>query len=404
MKNFFLILYLISSAVAGIEHDNILNSDLMKQLKESGVIDQFENELKEMLKEKEGTAVPQKVAEKPATESKNEVSEFIHSYIEEKNIPLDARILEHLSKLPICDEGQVKHFVHLTQILDKISEIALLDDKDLDKKVIDIIKRVKSLPVMKTSLNKLIHAEPDSPTLIQKKVDKEAESSSNELELGVSHMVRDFMGKLKKKPELILDTVLPLLSQYKLVSDSTIQMARMYGQGFVRSENFGYALDTIADSIDVFAQSAGGKRMIALAPQILAADDKESIMDLIRTETESSWEDFFGRLDNSDVADQFVSAVANGFTSTVTYVRGMLKDDMKMALGNTFLISQGFPAIKPKKLTESVFNLADKCIRVSNYISELKSILSLFDHIYFPIFSRFSQHGNLIWINTRTKL
>merc|ERR1712027_273324 len=29
-----------------------------------------------------------------------------------------------------------------------------------------------------------------------------------------------------------------------------------------------------------------------------------------------------------------------------------------------FLISQGLPAIKPRKLTESLFNLADKCIKV----------------------------------------
>ena len=41
----------------------------------------------------------------------------------------------------------------------------------------------------------------------------------------------------------------------------------------------------------------------------------------------------------------------------------LLKDDMKMALANTFLISQGLPSIKPKKITESVFNLVDKSIK-----------------------------------------
>ena len=67
----------------------------------------------------------------------------------------NSRILEHLSALPISDEGEAKHFVHLTQVLEKIYELAKLDDPEVDKKVLEVIKRVKSLPIMKTSLNKL---------------------------------------------------------------------------------------------------------------------------------------------------------------------------------------------------------------------------------------------------------
>ena len=69
---------------------------------------------------------------------------------------MDSRILEHLSVLPLSDEGEAKHFVHLTQVLDKIFELATLDDPEVDKKVLDVIKRVKSLPIMKISLNKLV--------------------------------------------------------------------------------------------------------------------------------------------------------------------------------------------------------------------------------------------------------
>ena len=57
--------------------------------------------------------------------------------------------------MPISDEGEAKHFVHLTQVLDKIYDLAVLDDAEIDKKVLEVIKRVKSLPIMKTSLNKL---------------------------------------------------------------------------------------------------------------------------------------------------------------------------------------------------------------------------------------------------------
>ena len=60
-----------------------------------------------------------------------------------------------MSALPVSDEGEAKHFVHLTQVLDKIYQLGTLDDPAVDTKVLEVIKRVKSLPIMKTSLNKL---------------------------------------------------------------------------------------------------------------------------------------------------------------------------------------------------------------------------------------------------------
>ena len=49
---------LITAIVAGIDHNDLFEgSDLLKQLKESGVIDQFEEELKQMLKEEGGKKV-----------------------------------------------------------------------------------------------------------------------------------------------------------------------------------------------------------------------------------------------------------------------------------------------------------------------------------------------------------
>ena len=85
-----------------------------------------------------------------------ELREFIQSYVEENKINLDSRILDHLASLPISESGKTKHMVHLTKVLDTIFEIAVMNNRDLDKKVIDVIKRVQSLPVMRTSLTKLI--------------------------------------------------------------------------------------------------------------------------------------------------------------------------------------------------------------------------------------------------------
>ena len=60
--------------------------------------------------------------------------------------------------------------VHLSQVLDVIFEIAILDDPELDQKVLEVIKRVQSLPVMKTSLNKLV--ENPQPEVVKKEAPK----------------------------------------------------------------------------------------------------------------------------------------------------------------------------------------------------------------------------------------
>lgn len=106
-------------------------------------------------------------------------------------------------------------------------------------------------------------------------------------------------------------------------------------------------------------------RMIQMIPQIMQnAHDKEALMEMFKSEANYNWDKFFTKLENSDTIDQVVASVAGSMVATHGYVKSLMKDEMKMAIANTFLISQGLPSIKPRKLTESLFNLADKCIKV----------------------------------------
>jgi uncharacterized protein YjgD (DUF1641 family) len=188
-------------------------SELLKELKESGVIDQFEQELEKLLHEQK-TIGEHNVVETEATET-NPVAEFINSYVEAKKITLDPRILEHLSALPISDEGEAKHFVHLTQVLDKIYDLAVLDDAEIDKKVLEVIKRVKSLPIMKTSLNKLGDVEEEPVEKVKEKV---TPPSQNELiDSGVITMIVDFVRNIKTKPMFLIEIILPMLEESGLV-------------------------------------------------------------------------------------------------------------------------------------------------------------------------------------------
>ena len=342
-------------------------SELLKELKESGVIDQFEEELEKMLHEQKNTVKVDdaKVVETEGNAEKDPVTDFIESYVKEKNIKLDSRILEHLANLPVSDEGEAKHYVHLTQVLDKIYDLGKLDDVETDKKVLDVIKRVKSLPVMKTSLNKLNNVE-DQVSADESEKTKQQTTATNEVfDSATVKMVTDFIKNFKKKPEFLLDVVLPMLVQQGLISNDVVKTAKMYGKGFLKSEYFGIFIDSIANSIEAFASSSAGIKMIQLIPHFLDPDNmNKDVMHLVRIEAEKSLDELTSRLENSDNLEQVVASVAGGGVMMVNYVKDLLKDEMKMAIGNTFLISQGLPAIKPRKLTESLFDLANKCIKV----------------------------------------
>jgi len=363
-KKIGLILLLIFNLSWGKLDENMFGaqgSELLKELKESGVIDQFEQELEKLLHEQKTKGENNEV-ETEANE-KNPVAEFINSYVEAKKITLDPRILEHLSALPISDEGEAKHFVHLTQVLDKIYDLAILDDAEIDKKVLEVIKRVKSLPIMKTSLNKLGDVEEEPVEKVKEKVTPP--SQNDIIDAGVITMIVDFVRNIKTKPMFLIEIILPMLEDSGLVGKDVVKTIRFYGETFVKSPSFAGYVDSTADYIESLSKSQFGLRMIQLVPQIMQhANDKEKLMEVFKAEAEGNWNQLVGKMENSDFIEAMVTQLAGSIVGTHGFFKGLLADEMKMAIGNTFLISQGLPAVKPRKLTESLFNLADKCIKV----------------------------------------
>jgi len=363
-KKIGLILLLIFNLSCAKLDENMFGaqgSELLKELKESGVIDQFEQELEKLLHEQKTKGENNEV-ETEATAT-NPVAEFINSYVEAKKITLDPRILEHLSALPISDEGEAKHFVHLTQVLDKIYDLAVLDDAEIDKKVLEVIKRVKSLPIMKTSLNKLGDVEEEPVEKVKEKVTPP--SQNDIIDAGVITMIVDFVRNIKTKPMFLIEIILPMLEESGLVGKDVVKTIRFYGETFVKHPSFAGYVDSTADYIESLSKSQFGLRMIQLVPQIMQhANDKEKLMEVFKAEAEGNWNQLVGKMENSDFIEAMVTQLAGSIVGTHGFFKGLLADEMKMAIGNTFLISQGLPAIKPRKLTESLFNLADKCIKV----------------------------------------
>jgi hypothetical protein len=83
-----------------------------------------------------------------------DVYEFAKSYNTEKKLELSDKIMFYLSDLPIGESYHV-HTAKLSGILDQIANISRLRNKNLDGKVIDLVRRVKSLSILKTSLERM---------------------------------------------------------------------------------------------------------------------------------------------------------------------------------------------------------------------------------------------------------
>lgn len=218
---------------------------------------------------------------------------------------------------------------------------------------------------MKTSLNKLNLVQTEEEPIVKKHDQKEPDSAMNELfNPEIVKEAVDFIKNLKKKPDFILEVLLPMLQESGLIGDEVVTMAKIYGKTLVRSEAFIYAIDSIADFIELFSKSESGMKMIGMIPDMLMAEDKESMINVFKVEAEKNWNEFIAHIDSSDNVDKLVQQLAGMVVTNVAWVQDLAKDEMKIAIANTFLISQGLPAIKTRKLTESMFDLANKCIKL----------------------------------------
>ena len=98
----------------------------------------------------------------------------------------------------------------------------------------------------------------NEPTV--EEVKKPEPVAQNELiDSGIIQMVVEFIKNIKKKPEFLLEIVLPMVEESGLVGKEVTSMAKIYGKSFVRSESFMYLIDSTADYIESVGKSPMGK-------------------------------------------------------------------------------------------------------------------------------------------------
>ena len=149
---------------ANFQMPNLENvGSILQTLKNTGMMDQFQEKFSQMFVKQKGAshATNQKdevlhEEDEIDNDPQYDVYEFAKSYNKEKKLELNDKIIFYLSDLPIGDSYHV-HTAKLTGILDQIGQISRLKNKNLDGKVVDLVRRVKSLAIMKTSLERLYH-------------------------------------------------------------------------------------------------------------------------------------------------------------------------------------------------------------------------------------------------------
>ena len=175
--------FAITFVTADFQMPNLDNmGNILQTLKDTGMMDQFQEKFSQMfLKPKARTVNDESLHEEDEIDNdpQYDVYEFAKSYNSEKKLDLNEKIMFYLSDLQIADSYHV-HTTKLTGILDQIGNISRLKNKNLDGKVMDLVRRVKSLSIMKTSLDRLYQGAATEPR--DRKIDTNTDRQTPETE------------------------------------------------------------------------------------------------------------------------------------------------------------------------------------------------------------------------------
>lgn len=386
---FFLALVFIVQAKAQVPNlDNV--GDILQSLKDSGMMDKFEKDLKQMLFEQTENTIPDDAKDSKSSSEDSQVDsyEFIKAYVTEKNIKLNEKVMLYLMDLPIKDDLP-KHLAKLTAVLDKIGDISKLENKEVNGKVIEAVKRIKTLTIMKTSLDKLYTdalakgaASPEPKSKPESKPDAKpvrAETKPAKVEAkpvapktaaakpkgeadDVTSAITTFLEMVKARPEQMISILSTGISAYELMSPTTLRSFEQYGKMFARTEYFVAFIDTLINWIEDVGQTEIGARLAELAPLLIQSGNMGDAMNLVSKELDQSKAGIIKLIQDPETKEKTIQFLATVATTSISWFQSLLNDDMKITFLNTFLLSQGFPSINSRKVIQSGSRLAEKVI------------------------------------------
>merc|ERR1712106_830165 len=332
------------------KHD-MLQDEILKAMKDSGVLNEWKDKLDDMLYKENEIPVDAPVAkERKASKKsmilpheKEMITNFISEYIDDKKVnvktDLIMRIVERVQKTPKPNLAQI--FVQLGPIIDVVSAIQTKTndvEKIVDRQAPVFDSPAKPKDVLHTLAenlkSELVRLTLDSkPT--QKKSPpprKQATKPAAAPGLGLSdyltlgstllkggngaEMMKMMSGEADMSSML---TLLPQLMQQGNVKDLLMKMIgsyigntpygaiiQQYGSTFLESEQGSKFVDGFYSAFETFVKSESWKRLTTLVPQLMAAKDMETMLNVLTKEAESNWGMFFDSIENSDYKENIL--------------------------------------------------------------------------------------------------
>jgi len=384
-------------------HDHI-QEDILSAMKDSGVLKEWKDKLDRLdniLKDNEVDTENAPSSKKKSFFSPQEVdmlTSFIDEYISEQSLDISTNlimsIVERVEKSHKPNLPQI--FVQLGPVIDVISALSK-KTKDLEK-IIDRQGPVFDSPAktkdvlhtlaenLKSELVRLTLETPPktskkSPPPPPKKEKKEKKledyltnffkSGNGGQLLSLLNGSGDMSAMASILPQLLgdgnyVDILFSVVGSY-FEGSPYGPLIKQYGKKFLDSEQGVMLMGGFNNVLANVAVSESGQRFVKLMPQLLAAKDLQSILEVLGEEAEWNWGLFFANIENTEYKDSFVDTIADYAVQAYTFIQNPPRDSVLNQLPlmiNGFLISYRIPAFDARAPIKSLTAILNKCIRL----------------------------------------
>lgn len=261
MEKFHLILVFLSLILSshGGDAKGEVDVDILTKLKDSGALDNLQEELERMLDAKEATEGDIPIAQAYA---------HIQKVIKDRKYKISDDLIKGLVRMRSVSESQVAHFRVMEEIaygIDKILSKGPNNENneklisEATEKLTGLVEKFQNIEELRDMLRaqRKLHDEATGQLKKEDKLDsEETESKYSFLEgLSVDDMIQGstmFLGLLKTNPDMVIDLVGNYVEEQDLISKKTTKMVANYAKNFAKTEYFINGADYFATG---FAQT-----------------------------------------------------------------------------------------------------------------------------------------------------
>jgi hypothetical protein len=201
----------------------------------------------------------------------------------------------------------------------------------------------------------------------------------------------DMRETLKKNPRKAVTQLVQYTQDNGWLGKDTPPMVSIMIEQLIQNPEVAEYGITAIDYAETFFKSESGRRVNAMMPALMDANTEEA-MEMFTKEADYNQEAFFNLIDNGDVANGFLKSVAKYVVMGNTFVQDSLKDNMKFAMVNGFLISNKMPVIDRRNIIKSTCQIVDRGIKLFtpwqgdfNFWPYISDFMEEFEKVYFKI-------------------